>query len=111
MALAAKHLRADIVHQNCETIADLGSRTKLHEPKTCIHVASGNTNQPHGYRHSPLSDEHKPFVALHSAANITPGIVKLTTCSTGALSPPLIVTEAQIGEIFDKVARIIKTVA
>jgi beta-alanine--pyruvate transaminase len=30
---------------------------------------------------------------------------------TLALSPPLIVTEAQIGEIFDKVARIIKTVA
>jgi adenosylmethionine-8-amino-7-oxononanoate aminotransferase len=35
----------------------------------------------------------------------------LTTCSTGALSPPLIVTETQIGEIFDKVARIIKAVA
>jgi beta-alanine--pyruvate transaminase len=30
---------------------------------------------------------------------------------TLALSPPLIVTEAQIGEIFDKVARIIKAVA
>ena len=28
-----------------------------------------------------------------------------------ALSPPLIVTEAQIGEIFDKVAKVIKQVA
>ena len=28
-----------------------------------------------------------------------------------ALTPPLIVTEAQIGEIFDKVAKIIKQVA
>jgi beta-alanine--pyruvate transaminase len=30
---------------------------------------------------------------------------------TLALSPPLIVTEAQIGEIFDKVGKIIKAVA
>jgi len=30
---------------------------------------------------------------------------------TLALSPPLIVSEAQIGEIFDKVAKIIKQVA
>jgi beta-alanine--pyruvate transaminase len=30
---------------------------------------------------------------------------------TLALSPPLIVTENQIGEIFDKLARIIKAVA
>jgi beta-alanine--pyruvate transaminase len=30
---------------------------------------------------------------------------------TLALSPPLIVTENQIGEIFDKLARIIKVVA
>ena len=29
----------------------------------------------------------------------------------GALSPPLIISEAQIGEIFDKVAKIIKAVA
>jgi beta-alanine--pyruvate transaminase len=30
---------------------------------------------------------------------------------TLALSPPLIVSEAQIGEIFDKVGRVIKAVA
>jgi beta-alanine--pyruvate transaminase len=30
---------------------------------------------------------------------------------TIALSPPLVVSEAQIGEIFDKVARVIKAVA
>jgi len=28
-----------------------------------------------------------------------------------ALSPPLIVTEAQIGEMFDKLAKVIKAVA
>ena len=35
-------------------------------------------------------------------------------CSVGdtlALSPPLIVSEAQIGEIFDKLGKIIKQVA
>jgi beta-alanine--pyruvate transaminase len=30
---------------------------------------------------------------------------------TIAMSPPLIVTEAQIGEMFDKLAKIIKAVA
>jgi beta-alanine--pyruvate transaminase len=32
------------------------------------------------------------------------------TGETLALTPPLIVSEAQIGEIFDKVARVIKAV-
>ena len=34
-----------------------------------------------------------------------------TAGDTIALSPPLIVSEAQIGEIFDKVGKIIKAVA
>ena len=39
------------------------------------------------------------------------GLLIRITGETIALSPPLIVTEAQIGEIFDKVARVIKAVA
>ncbi len=39
------------------------------------------------------------------------GVLIRITGETIALSPPLIVTEAQIGEIFDKVARVIKAVA
>jgi beta-alanine--pyruvate transaminase len=39
------------------------------------------------------------------------GIMMRNTADTIALSPPLIVSEAQIGEIFDKVARVIKAVA
>lgn len=39
------------------------------------------------------------------------GIMMRNTADTIALSPPLIVSEAQIGEIFDKVARVIEAVA
>jgi beta-alanine--pyruvate transaminase len=38
------------------------------------------------------------------------GILVRITGETIALSPPLIVSEAQIGEIFDKVGRVIKAV-
>jgi beta-alanine--pyruvate transaminase len=38
------------------------------------------------------------------------GIMVRITGETLALSPPLIVSEAQIGEIFDKVAKVIKAV-
>src|SRR6202035_2619550 len=38
------------------------------------------------------------------------GVMIRTTGETLALTPPLIVSEAQIGEIFDKVARVIKAV-
>ena len=39
------------------------------------------------------------------------GLMVRNTGDTIALSPPLIVSEAQIGEIFDKVGRVIKAVA
>ncbi len=39
------------------------------------------------------------------------GIMIRIAGDTIALSPPLIVSEAQIGEIFDKVGRVIKAVA
>jgi beta-alanine--pyruvate transaminase len=39
------------------------------------------------------------------------GVIFRIAGDTLALSPPLIVTEAQIGEIFDKVAKVIKAVA
>lgn len=39
------------------------------------------------------------------------GLVVRVTGETIALTPPLIVSEAQIGEIFDKVARVIRAVA
>ncbi|MGB6342291.1 MAG: aspartate aminotransferase family protein, partial [Xanthobacteraceae bacterium] len=38
------------------------------------------------------------------------GLMIRVTGDTIALSPPLIVSEAQIGEIFDKVARVINAV-
>ena len=38
------------------------------------------------------------------------GLMIRVTGDTIALSPPLIVSEAQIGEIFDKVARVIRAV-
>jgi beta-alanine--pyruvate transaminase len=38
------------------------------------------------------------------------GVMVRITGETLALTPPLIVSEAQIGEIFDKVGRVIKAV-
>jgi beta-alanine--pyruvate transaminase len=38
------------------------------------------------------------------------GLMIRVTGDTIALSPPLIVSEAQIGEVFDKVARVIRAV-
>jgi beta-alanine--pyruvate transaminase len=38
------------------------------------------------------------------------GVMIRITGETLALTPPLIVSEAQIGEIFDKVSRVIKAV-
>jgi beta-alanine--pyruvate transaminase len=38
------------------------------------------------------------------------GLMIRITGETLALTPPLVVSEAQIGEIFDKVARVIKAV-
>jgi beta-alanine--pyruvate transaminase len=39
------------------------------------------------------------------------GVLIRVTGDTIALSPPLIVSEAQIGEIFDKVGNVIRAVA
>jgi len=38
------------------------------------------------------------------------GVMVRITGETLALTPPLIVTEAQIGEIFDKVSRVVRAV-
>ena len=41
----------------------------------------------------------------------TENLVVRVTCETIALTPPLIISESQIGEIFEKVGRVIRAVA
>jgi beta-alanine--pyruvate transaminase len=52
----------------------------------------------------------RAYAAMEKAFN-DEGIMIRVTADTIALSPPLIVSEADIGEIFDKLARVIKAVS
>ena len=59
---------------------------------------------------SPAAPAQRGYQAMEQAFH-DEGIMLRITGDTIALTPPLIVSEAQIGEIFDKVGRTIKAVA
>jgi beta-alanine--pyruvate transaminase len=59
---------------------------------------------------SPEGPGRRGYAAMQAAFG-EQNLMARVTGDTIALSPPLIISEAQIGEVFDKVARVIKAVA
>jgi hypothetical protein len=110
-ALAAEQPRSHIVRENHDTVIDFGLCARPREPEASMRGARQDVCCPSHSNHNRWFLADDPLVVLRNVSIGAAGIAQPTACTTGMLSPPLIVTETQVGEIFDKVARIIKAVA